>query len=106
MTSSAPTSSDSTQTPAVRTFQMDGSTQGNLASSVNLFRGDVNLAQTLFTLPGRSQSNALDVSLVVQYQSNVFRAATTWNADAPTGVLGLGWTLPLTWIEEIGRAHV
>ena len=78
---------------------MDGSSQGNLASSVNLFRGDVNLTQPLFTLPGRSQSNALDVSLVVQYQSNIFRAATTWNADAPTGVLGLGWTLPLTWIE-------
>lgn len=97
--SSVPTAS--TQTPAVRSFQMDGSSQGNLASSVNLFRGDVNLSQTLFTLPGRSQANALDVSLTVQYQSNVFRSATSWNADAPTGVLGLGWNLPLTWIEAV-----
>ncbi|ODC03619.1 hypothetical protein BFW38_08750 [Terasakiispira papahanaumokuakeensis] len=102
MPASSSTSS-STQTPAVRTFQMDGSSQGNLASSVNLFRGDVNLSQTLFTLPGRSQSNALDVILSVQYQSNVFRAATTWNADAPTGVLGLGWQLPLTWIEALDQ---
>lgn len=99
-------SSSSPQTPAVRTFQMDGSTQGSLASSVNLFRGDVNLTQTLLTLPGRS-GDGLDVSIAIQYQSNVFREATTWNADAPTGVLGLGWSLPLTWIEaEAGPSPV
>lgn len=99
-------SSHSPQTPAVRTFQMDGSTQGSLASSVNLFRGDVNLSQPLFTLPGRS-GEGLDVSIAIQYQSNVFREATTWNADAPTGVLGLGWSLPLTWIEaEAGSSPV
>lgn len=96
-----PSSSSSTQTPAVRTFQMDGSSQGSLASSVNLFRGDVNLTRTLFTLPGRSPNNGLDVSVAIQYQSNVFRQATTWNADAPAGILGLGWDLPLTWIEAV-----
>lgn len=99
MSSQSSPSSDNSQTPAVRTFQMDGSSQGSLASAVNLFRGDVNLSQTLFTLPGRAQGNTLDVAVTVQYQSNVKHSATTWNAEAPTGVLGLGWGLPLTWIE-------
>lgn len=93
------TSSSTPQTPAIRTFQFDGGSQGSLASSVNLFRGDVNLTRNLLTLPGRSPNNGLDVSVDIQYQSNVFRQATTWNAEAPTGTLGLGWSLPLTWIE-------
>ncbi|MEM1240660.1 MAG: RHS repeat-associated core domain-containing protein [Cyanobacteria bacterium P01_H01_bin.26] len=97
--SNASATTASTQVPAIRTFQMDSSSQGNLASSVNLFRGDVNLSQTLFTLPGRSQGSGLDVSVTIQYQSNVFNDATTWNADAPTGILGLGWSFPLTYIE-------
>ncbi|WP_342379848.1 RHS repeat-associated core domain-containing protein [Myxococcus stipitatus] len=99
MSSSNPSSQS--QPPAIRTFQMDGSSVGNLASSVNLFRGDVNLTQSLFTLPGRSEGNGLDVSLSLQYQSNVFREAATWNREAPTGVVGLGWSLPLTWIESM-----
>ena len=88
----------STQPPHVRTFQIDRASAGELASSVNLFRGDVNLSQSLFTLPGRSD-DGLGVAISISYQSNVAREATTWNAEAPTGVLGLGWGLPLTWIE-------
>ncbi|MFY0578624.1 hypothetical protein ACN28S_33880 [Cystobacter fuscus] len=99
MSSSNPPSQS--QPPAIRTFQMDDSSVGNLSSSVNLFRGDVNLTQSLFTLPGRSQDNGLDVTLSLLYQSNVFREATTWNREAPTGVVGLGWSLPLTWIEAV-----
>jgi RHS repeat-associated protein len=97
--SSASSSSGSGQVPAIRTFQLDSGAIGNLSSSVNLFRGDVNLSQSLFTLPGRTQDNGLDVNMAIQYQSNVNRQATTWNRDAPTGVLGLGWGLPLTYIE-------
>ncbi|MEA2564064.1 MAG: large repetitive protein [Acidobacteriota bacterium] len=98
---SSPSSSTSGsgQVPAIRTFQLDSGSIGTLSSSVNLFRGDVNLSQSLFTLPGRTQDSGLDVNLSIQYQSNVFRQATTWNRDAPTGVLGLGWSLPLTYIE-------
>lgn len=96
--SSAATSS-SADAPAIRTFQMDSGSIGNLSSSVNLFRGDVNLTQDLFTLPGRSQNNGLDINVSIQYQSNVYRSAVTWNREEPTGVLGLGWQFPLTYIE-------
>ncbi len=85
--------------PAIRSFQYDSSSMGSLASSVNLFRGDLNLPQTLFSLPGRTKNSGLDLSLSLMYESNVHREAGTWNTDAPTGVVGLGWSLPLTWIE-------
>src|SRR5690242_11210059 len=85
--------------PAIRTFQFDSSSLGHLATAVNLFRGDVNLAQPLFSLPGRRGSAGLDVDVSLLYQSNVIRAASLWNRDAPTGVVGLGWDLPMTYIE-------
>lgn len=85
--------------PAIRTFQMDGSAIGKLSSAVNLFRGDVNLTQSVVTLPGRTQNSGLDIDISLQYQSNVAEAAVTWNRDAPTGVLGLGWSFPLSYIE-------
>ncbi len=85
--------------PSIRTFQMDASTVGVLKSSVNLFRGDVNHTQNLFSLPGRSDNDGLQVDLSIQYQSNVNRQAMGWNRDQPTGVLGLGWSLPLASIR-------
>ncbi|RNF82030.1 RHS repeat domain-containing protein [Montanilutibacter psychrotolerans] len=89
----------SSSTPSIRTFQMDASTVGVLASSVNLFRGDVNHTQTLFSMPGRSENDGLQVDLSIQYQSNINRQAMTWNRDQPTGVLGMGWQLPMNSIR-------
>lgn len=104
MSTNASSSANAAPAPAIRTFQMDSGAIGNLSSSVNLFRGDVNLSQTLFNLPGRSPDNGLDVVLALQYQSNVHEQAHTWNREAATGVVGLGWTFPLTWIEAVGGA--
>ncbi|MDQ0468507.1 RHS repeat domain-containing protein [Labrys wisconsinensis] len=88
--------SSSAQTPSIRSFQFDASAVANVRSSVNLFRADVNLTQTLFTMPGRSSEQSLDVDVGVQYQSNVYTEAMLWNLDASTGVLGLGWDMPGT----------
>lgn len=85
--------------PSIRTFQMDASTVGVLKSSVNLFRGDINLTQTLFSMPGRTSNDGLQVDVAIQYQSNINLDAMTWNRDRPTGVLGLGWQLPLSVIS-------
>ncbi len=92
-------SNSSAGIPAIRTFQFDSSSIGQLSSAVNLFRGDVNIPQTLFTLPGRHSGGGLDVDFTIFYQSNVYRQAILWNRDEPTGVLGLGWDLPLTYID-------
>src|SRR5262247_1172790 len=96
--SSSSSAADGAGVPAIRTFQLDGSAIGQLSSAVNLFRGDVNLPQRLFSMPGRHRGSGLDVDFTAMYQSNVYRDAFTWNRDAPTGVLGLGWSLPLTYI--------
>lgn len=87
--------SNSSSIPGIRSFQMDGSSVGILKNSVNLFRGDVNYTQTLFSLPGRNSNDGLDINITIQYQSNINQQAMTWNRDQPTGVLGLGWTMPL-----------
>lgn len=94
-----PGSTDTDAIPAIRTFQFDSTSIGELSSAVNLFRGDVNIPQNLFTLPGRASGGAMDVNFTILYQSNVYRDAVKWNRDAPTGVLGLGWGLPLTYIQ-------
>ncbi|HEX5749729.1 MAG TPA: RHS repeat-associated core domain-containing protein [Archangium sp.] len=87
------------QIPSIRTFQFDSSAFGNLKSSVNLFRGDINFTQTLFSMPGRVSGDGMDVTVALLYQSNVFRDGQTWNRDNPTGVVGLGWSLPTTSIQ-------
>ncbi len=70
---------------------MDGSGIGNIPNSVNLFRGDVNLPLELISLPGRGD---LDVRVAIMYQSNIQNLVDTWNLEAPTGILGLGWNMP------------
>lgn len=84
--------------PEVRPFQFDDAGLQNLSSCANLFRGDINLAQKLFTLPARVDNN-LDVQVSLLYQSNIYQQAVTRNLEAPTGVVGLGWSLPLEYIE-------
>lgn len=87
--------SDNSQIPAIRSFQFDSNSVGDLRSSVNLFRGDINFTQTLLSMPGRRTGDNLDLSIALLYQSNVLRDATTWNRDAPTSTLGLGWSMPV-----------
>lgn len=94
-----PDASAGSGVPAIRTFQFDSSSIGRISSSVNLFRGDVNVPQKLFSLPSRHSGSGLDIDFSIFYQSNVFQSASLRNLEAPTGVLGLGWNLPLTFIE-------
>lgn len=77
--------------PALRGFQLDASAVGNASKSVNLYRGDVNLPLTLVHLPG---PKGLDLSIAAYYSSNLEQQWDVWNLEAPTGVLGLGWSLP------------
>ena len=62
-----------------------------VANAVNMFRGEVNLPLNLVSLRGR---NGLDVNVTAFCTSGVHRAAQRWNLTDPTGLLGLGWSLP------------
>lgn len=92
------------QLPEVRTFQMNGGI-GDISKSINLFRGDVNLPLELISLPGRGD---LDVKITLMYQSNIHNEVDIWNLEAPTGILGLGWTLPyeMITINNKGTAEI
>lgn len=81
--------------PPIRGPQLDDSNAGGVKDSVNLFRGDVNLNQSLLQLPGRKEGQGLDVDISLLYQSNVFPNSQVWNRDSPTGTLGLGWSQQL-----------
>ncbi|MCP4153482.1 MAG: RHS repeat-associated core domain-containing protein [bacterium] len=86
--------------PGVKEFQLDSSAVGDVTKSVNLYRGDVNLPLKLVGLPG---PNGLDLNISAFYESNVTRDVDKWNLEAPTGVLGLGWSLPYDYISFEGN---
>jgi hypothetical protein len=54
--------------------------------TVNLATGNISLSETLGAIEG--------YELNIVYSSNIKEMVTTWNREAPTGVVGLGWALP------------
>jgi RHS repeat-associated protein len=83
--------SSNAELPGINGGQLDLGSIGDIGKSVNLFRGDVNLPLKLVSLSGR---NNLDASITAFYGSNVHYLVNTWNKDAPTDILGAGWSLP------------
>jgi RHS repeat-associated protein len=75
--------------PQIGASQFDANSLGDINSSVNLYRGEVNLPLPMVRLDG---PNGLEVDLSAFYSSNVQQLVSTWNLDAPTGVLGVGWS--------------
>lgn len=78
--------------PALKTFTMNNDLLGSASNSVNLFTGDVALPIQLLSLPGRT---GLDLNVGIGYSSQVQQVVDKWNQEAPTGILGLGWSLDL-----------
>lgn len=93
------------EVPALHSFEFDKTAIGNIKSSVNKFRGCVSMPLDLMTLPGLE---GLDVKLSVLYSSNIKNNLNTWNTEAPTGILGLGWQMPIEMItvDKGGSASV
>ncbi len=74
----------------ISSFATGADLTGAVAGSVNLFTGDVALPLTLVTVPGRG---GLTASVGALYSSGTEEALSTWNLEAPTGAMGLGWSL-------------
>jgi hypothetical protein len=75
--------------PSPQSFSLSGDKLGDVSGSVNLFTGDLAFPIGLASVPGR---NGLNINVAISYSSNVHRQADTWNVEAPTGVVGLGWS--------------
>ncbi|ESA38708.1 rhs family protein [Leptolyngbya sp. Heron Island J] len=91
-----PTGPSRSQIPEIRSFQFDKAAIGDIKSSVNYFRGNIQLPIDFLTLTGRE---GLEVKVSAMYSSTIKKQVTTWNSEAPTSVLGLGWDMPLNYIE-------
>ncbi|RKG82366.1 RHS repeat-associated core domain-containing protein [Corallococcus sp. CA049B] len=89
-----PSSRAPNQAPPQRPAQFASTDVGSLRQSINLFRGSVSYQRPLVQLPGKLGDDTLAVELGLSYDSSIHLAATRWNLDAPTGVVGLGWMLP------------
>lgn len=83
------------EVPALRSFEFDKTAIGNIKSSVNKFRGSVSLPLDFLTVPGLE---GLDVKLSVLYSSSIKNTIKTWNLESPTGILGMGWQMPIEMI--------
>lgn len=83
---------DPTAAPTIKSFALDPDISGVASNSVNLFTGDVALPLSLVSLSGH---NGLDVNVSISYNSNVKDKVGTWNLNAPTGILGLGWSMDI-----------
>lgn len=81
-----------TAAPSIKTFSQQADISGAASNSVNLFSGDVALPINLVSLPS---GNGLDVNVAIGYNSNVQKIVDTWNREAPTGILGLGWSMDI-----------
>ena len=92
----------SQSSPPDRAGHSDDFQKGFLASSVNLFKGDVQYDHPLVDLKGRNPDGSDTLKISISYTSNVSVNAMSWNLDAPTGVLGLGWSLPISAIQLQG----
>jgi len=88
------TSQDQEATSAsdIQTFFLSSNELGQIENSANLFTGEVNLPISLINIPGRGGLSA-GVGLI--YNSNVEEIVNTWNVEAPTGILGLGWSIDI-----------
>lgn len=95
-TANNPHAAKMSQVPPVRSFEFDKNAIGAVKSSVNNFRGSVALPMDFMTLPG---FKGMDVKISAFYSSAVSRQVETWNIDAPTGILGLGWYMSFDYIS-------
>ncbi|MCD4818136.1 MAG: RHS repeat-associated core domain-containing protein [Candidatus Cloacimonetes bacterium] len=77
-------------------FAFNSNVEQLTSSSIDLMTGDVKLPINLIDLGGR---NGLDISINAIYDSNIQNEVNTWNQDAPTDILGLGWSIDC--IEQI-----
>lgn len=77
--------------PKINPFSLSPDNLGAIANSVNLFTGDLALPLNLVSIPGR---DGLGIDVSIQYSSaNIENISDMWNLEAPTGILGLGWSM-------------
>ncbi|MCY1042096.1 RHS repeat-associated core domain-containing protein [Corallococcus sp. bb12-1] len=89
--------------PSLRTFQNLNASDAGLTDNINLFRGNVSFQLPLLTLENRG---GLKADVLLSYDSEVQVDVSTRNLESPTGIVGLGWSLPYEMIVLDVRGSV
>lgn len=92
----------STAELTLRPSQKGSLNKGDISSTLNLYRGEVDRSLVLASLPGR---NGLDVSVSAHYSSGVAKEISLQNCDAPTSVVGVGWGLDIERVVLVDRGR-
>lgn len=79
-----------TSAPILNPFNLKADQLGSMNSYVSQVSGELNLPMNLVSISGPS----LGINVSIAYNStNIENLSKTWNREAPTGSLGLGWSL-------------
>lgn len=81
--------------PEIKLGQENINTAGVLKDSVNCFQGTVHFSPNVFSFPGRISEDGLGYDFNISYESSSADDFERHNSEAPTGVLGLGWEMPV-----------
>lgn len=80
-----------------------GPDMGAISGTVNQFTGDVALSIPVVALPGR---NGLDLSIALNYTSNIHKIINTENKLLQASWVGLGWSLSVNGLAlSINSSH-
>ncbi|QUM85219.1 RHS repeat-associated core domain-containing protein [Moritella sp. 28] len=90
MTTAEQTHNNESAIPRLTLEQFGGDDIGK-SEMVNLFRGNLSFPLEVTALPG---SNGLDCKITMLYESNAQFSVEKWNQDKPTGIVGMGWSIP------------
>lgn len=74
-----------------------------LRNAIDLYRGEVSFALPVAALPGRGGPA---VGIDIGYRSAVASVVAHDNTSAPTGILGLGWSLPCERVVSVGDSFM
>lgn len=82
---------DASSALSFNTFSAGRNEVGIMQNSVNLFTGEVDLPVSIASLPS---VRGLTAGVAASYSSaNSSYLRETWNLEAPTGMLGMGWNM-------------
>ena len=82
--------------PDISSFHYDISTNGEIESSINMYRGAVCFDYTILELAKHAN---VGISLIASYNSDIDKNINLPNYSSPTGIIGAGWSLTYNKIE-------
>jgi hypothetical protein len=87
--------------PKADAFSLKADDLGALGNGVNLMTGDASVPLPLVNING---SNGIGINVSISYSSsNIQNIVGLYNSLSPTGIMGMGWSMPISQIAVNNR---